>query len=216
MDLLKIISDIKTSKLFREIVFVFGGFGFIVLVWFFWLQSFKFDLLINRLELDIFFLVSSYLVGRIVFSFASILDVVGFLLSYLGLPRPQPKIIKNSIREFVAYKTIHSRPIYAEEIEQTITAGDIWSAISRFPLFEEAFERDLQSMMFKKFFFIYSILCLLYFNFPWAKLIFTIVLVFFFVSWYFLNRRIFIGWIDLQKHIVKEGNKKPREKEPVS
>lgn len=216
MDIMQTLSSLKMPKLFREIITLVGGLGFLLILWVLRLQylHFNFGITLNRPELDITIIIIGYLVGKMVLMFTHILNSIDYFFDYMCRPAIRSPIKwQDRIKEYFAYRSlIGNQPINAKEVERTITVGEIWKALSQHQLYEEAIERDFQASMFARFFFAYAVLGWWYLNSGLAKTIAAILAFFFAVYWYNLNKRTFISWIEFQKHIVKEGSKRAKEK----
>src|SRR5690349_14105191 len=206
MDISQLISSLKVPKLFREIITLIGGIGFLLILWVLKLQHINFNLgvAIARPEIDLLFLIFAYLIGKIILSFTSILDWFDLFINHSLSEKKEVSSLDfwHKVKKFLLYRSVG--PAYFDKIKNTITIGEVYGELAKYELFEESFERDRQALLFSQFFIIYSILFIVYFNS--FKILSIILTIFFIMRWYKIKRELFSQWIDFQAHMVKERN----------
>lgn len=211
----KLLSSLRVPKLFREIITLIGGLGFLIILWELKLRYLKIDFGLNlgRFEIDSVILVISYLTGKSIMIFTDTLDMANDFINYLLVPK---KIFSvecwNDIKNFFRYKNLAKLPIKYDEVKQKITTGEVWRALGEHELFEENRERNFQSLMFIRFFFIYLLLTFCYSTSNSIKIYSLVLIIFAIIEYYKSKRYLFTSWLQFQDHIVKEAAKHQEEK----
>lgn len=122
---LQLLRALRVPRLYREVIALIGGLGFLLIIWVAKLRylDFTFGLDLNGIERDFLVLVISYLTGKIILFVSKILIMADGVVNYLCASKPrQSKNITNRVREYFAYKSFFER-VDAREVESMITAA---------------------------------------------------------------------------------------------
>lgn len=208
MDLIEIakaIKDFKPPKIYRDVITIVGGMGFLLILYTLKLKSltFNFGISLSKFELDFLILICSFLVGRILLSLLYSLDRISYLVSRIGKKEDKETSLWQKFKKYIFYREALSERISQNQVKESITVNEIWKALSEAELFEEHLERSFINVILLKFFISYTILGLLFFHSETNKLISLTLFLYFILEWYLQNRKIILEHIELQKGIVK-------------